>query len=81
MEKYHLTAFRVESSFGCSALLEKSFNSIASALRTYYFCVGSFASSLSNCVVCSYDEDVDIIKKVRISNHDNSIFVYLQKLS
>ena len=81
MEKYYLTSFRVDSSFGCSTLVENSYDSITSALRSYYFCVGSYSSSLSNCVVCSYDEDENFIKKVRISNRESTIYVYLQKLS
>lgn len=81
MEKYYLTAFRVDSSFECSTLVENSYDSITSALRAYYFNVGSYSSTLSNCVVISYDKDENFIKKVRISNRESTIYVYLQKLS
>ena len=82
MEKYFLFALRSDSHSDFETIYEKVFSSYCLSLDSFLTLVGQCVSSISKCVVTSYQtDDSPYLKKVRVSSGDVLIYIYLQKLS
>ena len=82
MANYNLFALRYESNFDFEITYQKVVSSYLLSLDMFNSLVGQIVSSVSKCVVTSCQtDDSPYIKKIRVSNGDILIYVYLQKLS
>lgn len=82
MAKYFLFALRFDSHSDIETIYEKVVSSYCLSFDMFYSFVGQCVSTISKCVVTSYDTvDSPYIRKIRISSGDVLIYVYLQKLS